>query len=102
MIDLKKFEFPIGTERLFTNKYLLQEAKDRGFYNGNTPYNILFSNLFYSGGKVVFKKYLDEQFKEKAWKYCRSFMGSFEPKHEHKEAICALLISELLEPNLEK
>lgn len=28
-------------------------------------------------------------------------MGSFEPKHEEKEAICALLMSELLEPKLE-
>ncbi len=107
-MDLISYKFPevSGLDMAFstfkTDKNLLAEAKDRGFYNGHTPYNKLFSSLFYEGGKIKFKKGLNEEFKNKAWKYCRSFMGSWEPKHEEKEAICAMLMSELLEPTLDK
>lgn len=103
-MNLKTFNFQkvTGLDMMFptikTDKELLAEAKEKGFYNGNTPYNKLFSNLFFLGGKVKFKKNLDEDFKNRAWPYCRAFMGSYEPKHEEKEAICALLMSELLEP----
>jgi hypothetical protein len=101
-MDLKTFEFPEvnGADAVFptfrTIPELLEEAKERGFYNGNTEYNRLFSQLFFEGGKIEFKKDVDEEFKAKAWPYLRSFMGSFEPKHEEKDAICAMLMSELL------
>lgn len=101
-MDIKKFAFPelsgadIAFSTLRTNKELLEEAKKRGFYNGNTKYNKLFSTLFFNGGKLDFRKDLPEEFKAKALPYLRSFMGSFEPKHEEKEAICALLLSELV------
>lgn len=82
---------------------LLEEAKLRGFcYNYNGPYNKLFMKLFYEGGRVVFKKDVDSDKQEKIWKYVRSFMGSWSPKHEHKEAICAMLLSEIVEPELAK
>lgn len=106
-MELQKFNFPevYGVKMAFltfkTDAKLLQEAKGRGFYNGDTPYNKLFSTIFFRGGKVKFKEGVDESFKIKAWNYCRSFMGSFEPKHEEKEAICALLLSELVEPELD-
>lgn len=105
-MDLKTFKFPEvrGVDMAFsifkTNKELLAEAEERGFYNGNTPYNRLFSELFFGGGKVQFKDGIDEDFKNKAWAYCRSFMSSWEPKHEEKEAICAMIMSELLESKL--
>ena len=100
-MDLKTFEFPkisgidIAFSTVRTDPKLLAEAKERGFYNGNTAHNELFNNLF-SGGEVTFKKKLDPEFKAKAWPYCRALMSSFEPKHEEKEAICSMLMSELL------
>ena len=105
-MDLKTFDLPkqTGADIMFptyrTIPALLEEAKLRKFYNGNTPYNKLFSDLFYSGGKVVFKKDVEEETLKTIWSYCRSFMGSWEPKHEEKEAICAMLMSEVLEPKL--
>ncbi|MBU1567741.1 MAG: hypothetical protein KJ630_19215 [Proteobacteria bacterium] len=90
-----KFEEPNMCQRV--DKKLLAEAKKRGFYCGNTPYNKLFNNLFFGGGKITFKKDLDESFKESAFPYLKSFMMSFEPKQEEKEAISALLLSELVE-----
>jgi len=107
-LDLTKFNFPALTEvdlvfpTMDTNKELLAEAKLRGFYGGYTPYNDLFTALFFRGGRIVFKKGIDPEFKAKAWAYCRAFMGGYVPKHEEKEAICAMLMSELLEPNLAK
>jgi hypothetical protein len=102
-MDLKKFDFPkltsldIAFSSVKTDKGLLDESIKRGFYNGRTKYNELFSSLFFKGGKIEFKKDLDEEFKNKALPYLKSFMSSFEPSHEEKSAICAMLLSELVE-----
>lgn len=102
-MDLKQFNFPklnatdIAFSVLTTNKELLDEATKRGFYNGNTPYNKLFSKLFFSGGKLNYKKDIDNKFKDKAMSYLRAFMHSFEPQHQEKEAVCAMLLSELVD-----
>jgi hypothetical protein len=96
-MDLKSYEFEKTGMCMATDKKLLEEAKKRGFYNGNTEHNKLFSQLFFSGGKVNFKKDIDENFQKKAWPYLRAFMGSFEPKHEEKEAISAMLLSEMVD-----
>lgn len=81
---------------------LLKEAENRGFLYGDTEYNSLFAKLFFKGGTVVFKKDAKKSFVQKAWPYCRAVMASFAPKHEHKEAVCAMLMSEMLEPELKK
>lgn len=96
-MNLKKFKFPKISLHLPTDKRLLAEAEKRGFYNGSTKYNALFSVLFFTGGSLTFKKDLDEDFRKNAFVYLKAFMGSFSPKHEEKEAICALLLSELVE-----
>ena len=101
-MDLKTFKFPelngvdMAFSTLKTDKTLLAEAKERGFDNMYNPYNRLFSELFFNGGKIEFKEDVDEEFKKKAWSYCKCLMRSFEPKHEHKEAVCAMIMSELL------
>ncbi len=103
-MDLKEFKFPEvnGVDSVFptfgTIKELLEEAKQRGFYNGHTPYNDLFSTLFFEGGKIKFKDNIDKNLKDNAWPYCRALMKSFSPKHEEKEAVCALIMSEILVP----
>jgi hypothetical protein len=96
-MNIKKFKFPELSICIPTDKKLLAEAKQRGFYNAYTPYNKLFNELFFHGGKLNFKKDLNKSFKAKAVPYLKAFMGSYEPKHEEKEAICALLLSELVD-----
>ena len=98
-MDLKTFVFPDPNDTSAVRKAeveLLKEAKERDFYNGHTAHNDLFNSLFFSGGEIEFQKNLDEDFKTRAWKFCRGFMSSWDPKHENKEAICAMLMSELL------
>lgn len=50
----------------------------------------LFSCLFYTGGQfnLTPKPGIDRSV---ALRHIRAIMGSFEPKHEHKEAACAYL-----------
>ncbi len=102
-MNIYEFDFPslTPTDIIFsiikTDDRLLAEAKDKGFYNSNTPYNRLFSKLFFDGGELNLKKDLDPKFKDKALPYLRALMGSFEPKHEDKEAVCALLLSYLVD-----
>ena len=107
-IDLMQYNYPnpTGADIAFptydTIPELLEEAQRRGFDNHYNPYVQLFSDLFFNGGEVVFKRGINEEKQKEIWVYVRSFMGSWAPKHEHKEAICAMLMSEILEPNLEK
>ena len=100
-MNLQEYDFPVSP-RLSVDFNLLEESKRRGFYCGNTKYNNLFSELFFSGGKLNFKKNLPESFKTNATIYLKSFMQSFIPKHEEKESICAMLLSELVELEEEK
>lgn len=101
-MDLKEFSFPVPTpvDMAFptfdTIPELLDEAKERGFLDGDKPANDLFSKLFFNGGSVNFKQDIDEEYKKRVWHYLRCFMGSFSPKHEHKEAVCAMLMDEIL------
>jgi hypothetical protein len=102
-MNLQEFPFPKMTaiDMAFptasTDPLLLKEAKERGFYNGHEKGNEMFNQLFYSGGQVVFKKGISEEFANDAYSYLRGFIGSWAPKHQEKEAICALILSEIAE-----
>ena len=108
MLDLTKYEYPKITDLDLafstkkTDPVLLAEAIERGFFNGYTKYNNLFNELFFKGGKLNFKKDISEDFIKRVVPYLRSFMTSFEPKHEEKEAICSMLLSEIADVEDEK
>ena len=99
MLDLKTFAFPMPTGifcTIKTDPALLKEATARGFYNGRTKYNDLASELFFRGGTLTYRKDVEPEFIKRAVPYMKAFMMSFEPKHEEKEAIVALILSELV------
>ncbi len=104
-MDLTKFKFPVLSDAdvafstLKTNPQLLEEAERLGFDKSSNPFNKLASELFFKGGALNFKKDLDPTFKEQATRYLKAFMMSFEPRHEDKEAVAALLLSNLVEIN---
>lgn len=57
----------------------------------------LFSQLFYTGGVAGKDLYLYPKAgvdHRAAWRQVRACMGSYEPKHEHKEAGVAFMLSE--------
>ena len=65
--------------------------------NRTTKWNKLFGDMFYKGTKGL-KLYPKEGIDpETAFRHIRTIMGSFEPKHEYKEAACAFLLSEWFE-----
>lgn len=98
-MDLLTYQFPKAGpfDDVRTDPVLLAEARVRGFYGGHTPYNKLFSNLFFNGGKLDLKKDLPEDFRKAALPYLKALMQSFTPSHEDKEAVCAMLLSELVD-----
>lgn len=70
------------------------------FKRGNTPANNVISTLFFKGGRLD-----DFGLRVKAgvdrsafFGALQSMLGSFAPKHEHKEAACAWLVHEFTEP----
>jgi len=96
-MDITKYKFQEIDFDIPTDETLLEEAVNRGFYGGHTKYNDLFNEFFFNGGKLNFKDGLDPDFKQRTVAYLGAFMHSFTPKHEEKEAISALLLSELME-----
>jgi len=68
------------------------------FKEGQTPQNKLFSKWFFAGlpngDMLVAKPGIS---KREALAHIKVGMSSFEPKHEHKEAGCAYLLSEWFE-----
>jgi hypothetical protein len=67
------------------------------FKAGRTKWNQLFADCFYSGLKSLELTPKEGIDKNKAWAHIRYIMGSWEPKHEHKEAAVAYLLSQWFE-----
>jgi hypothetical protein len=82
----------------FFNK-LLEEAEERGFANSETYYRKLFKHIFFAGGTLYFKEGIPEHFKQTAYSYMIELMHSPFPKYSEKEAVCALILSELAQPD---
>ena len=87
--------FPAGIRHLMP-KY--EDIRDEYRLGGKWS-NQLFSDWFFCGIKsadgLVAKEGID---KSKALRHIKTVMGSFEPKHEHKEAAVAFLLDKWFEP----
>lgn len=64
------------------------------FKRASNKWNQLFNDMFFSGISELTLKPKDGIDAKKAWRHLRAFAGSFEPKHEHKEAAFAYLCSQ--------
>lgn len=105
-MNLHEFKFPtvsaadVAFPTFDTIPELLKEAEERGFMRSENKYNRLFSKIFFRGAdeKDILKyKTVPKEFEAAAWKYFNALARSYAPKHEHKEAVCAMLLSELVE-----
>lgn len=67
------------------------------FKRGNTKWNKVVSDWFFCGLKECQWKPKDGIKTEDALRHVKAVMASWEPKHEHKEAGCAYLLSEFFE-----
>lgn len=104
-LDLRTFPWPkvTGVDIAFptanTDPRLLKEAERRGYSiysDGNhMPGMKMFSTLFYKGGRIIYREDVPEEYRKNVMAYLRSFMGSCSPKHEHKGAVCAMLLDEI-------
>lgn len=62
-------------------------------YPNSSKWRSSFSHFFYLGARDLEffpKEGIDPKL---AWRHVRTIMGSFMPKHEHKEAACSYLMS---------
>jgi hypothetical protein len=53
------------------------------------------TQLFFSGGSVAINKDLPEEYVSKGLRILKAVLGSFEPKHEHKEKVCGLILKSI-------
>jgi len=86
-------EKEIGTTRFLPN-YVDVPIK---FKEGRSKWNSLFSHVMFSGVKnlhITPKEGIDP---EKAWGFIVAHIKSWRPKHEHKEAGCAYLMSQIFD-----
>lgn len=104
-MKLKDYPLPVPTAIDFafstyeTDARLLDMAREGGFDKQQNPYYKLVMNVFFSGcGGFENKDGIPEDYRNKIYPYFRCLMRSFAPKHEHKMAVCAFLLSEIFEP----
>lgn len=89
-IDDATFAFPASVEHLMP-KYA-EIPKEFKQWQG-TKWNQFFDDAFFSGVKNVSFKPKPGIDAKAAWRHVQTIMRSFEPKHEHKTAACAYLLS---------
>lgn len=104
-MNILKYTYPkvspiqLGFSTFDAPEVLIEEAKKRGFYDGKTKANELFNKWFFSGletGEIKQREDGDKDEINNALLFARALMGSFTPKQENKEAVCALIFSETL------
>ncbi len=89
-IDDIQMAFPAGIMHLMPKMEDIPEEFRAG---GHTKWNRFFNDMFFSRIEDLEfdgKEGIDA---ETAWRHIRCISGSFEPKHEHKEAAVAYLMS---------
>lgn len=97
-MDLSTYKFPEVTEvdlsfsTFNTPKELVAEAKKRNPQKGMKK----FSELFFKGGSIKLKPDVKGTWKENAYMYARALMGSWAPKHGHKELVVGMIFEECL------
>lgn len=97
-LDLSTYNWPEVTQldiafpTFGAPKELVEEAEKRDLKKGRAKFN----ELFYQGGSLNFQPDVKGTWKEKAILFARAMMGSFKPKHEHKEVVCAMIFEETL------
>lgn len=97
-MDLSNYNFPKITQvdlafpTFDAPVELVEEAKNRHLEKGRAKFN----ELFYKGGQLKLKSNIKGTWREDALLFAKALMGSFKPKHEDKEAVCALIFEECL------
>ena len=97
-MDLSTYKFPKVTKvdlvfpAFNAPKELVEEAEKRNPKRGMKKFN----ELFYSGGKIKLQSDVEGTWKENAIMYARALMGSWAPKHEHKELVVGMIFEECL------
>ena len=97
-MQLEKFKFPkvTASDMAFSSfdtiPELLEEAKLRNPEKGIRKFN----ELFFQGGKINLQKDVEGTWKENAFIYAKSLMGSWSPKHEHKKLVVGMIFEETL------
>ena len=89
--DVTKFDVVFGPKRIETLLPAMNEIPAE-FHEFNNPWQKIVSGWFFSGLNPIpsAKEGIDQN---KALAHIASVLGSFEPKHEHKSAGCAYLMS---------
>lgn len=69
--------------------------------NVDRTWHELFAKIFYGapeGKEVIFdmKEHFNKEDGEKYWRFLKSVISSYGPKHQHKEKFCAYVFSEWL------
>ena len=67
----------------------LKEAQEKGFGINNCTRA---AQLFYNGGKLNLNKKLDNEYLNSGMRTLKAVLGSFEPSHQDKMAVCEYII----------
>lgn len=97
-IEVNGLDIAFGFSNKLNYAQALKQCPAEFKEHDNTPYHKLFSKIFFSGMtneefEALKFRSEDEELVKKQFSYFRSIACSFEPKHEDKEAVCAWILS---------
>lgn len=101
-MDIIKHSFPILSPArilyndLKTDYKLLNEAKLRGYFESDNEYSKLAKEWILGYWNLMHEFSRIDEVKKLMWDYCQAIAASVEIKLNEKEAICALLLSEIM------
>ena len=68
-----------------------------GIEDKDRKWNDLFIRLFFEGGSVPVNREYPKEYTDKGLRMLKAVMGSFEPAHEDKKVVCAVILKNLCE-----
>lgn len=94
-VDDVDVAFPAGVRHLMPDPTVLRGANDSGRdycdMNARDEWARFWSEAFFSGVSDIKLQPRDDIDQKVAWRHLRCILGSYEPKHEHKEGALRFL-----------
>lgn len=105
-VDFERLEFPrVSDAQLNLGGYpedwfkeTLEKARAEGITGrGRSKYEEKFNDMFYRDGHLELNKSLDDDYLNRGVRLFDAIASSFKPKHEHKAAVCAMILRSIEE-----
>ena len=97
--EINRLTFPEPSEFDFGHypKLWFKEVLEKSKTELDPKYEKMSNKLFFEGGDIPYSKRIDEDYKQNGFIALSTILSSWDPKHEHKSAVCGMILQSLCE-----